>query len=102
MLYRRRVHERRALQSQGRYALDFDRILNLEDKTFLAQTAALFLFMVCQQILGKTRFGSWLGLAKAVVWFIVRTVFGRFFAIFKKGDAQKEENSNGTADREEG
>lgn len=44
------------------------------DKGLLAQAAGVFAFMVSEAVLGRTRFRSWLGLAKALVWFIVRTI----------------------------
>jgi len=82
--------------------LDLNRLLETSDKTFLAQTAALFLLMVCERILGRTRFGSLIGLAQAVVLFIVKTLFGRIVALFKRGTPQKEEKKDGSVNREEG
>lgn len=45
-------------------------------KPYLGQALGAFTYMVSEAVLGKTRFGSWLGLAKALVWFIVKTLFG--------------------------
>lgn len=78
----------------------FDQIIKALPTT-AAQGFGVFLFMVSEAILGKTRFGSWLGLAQAIVWFILKTIFGGVARVvlaalkFKSGQAAQKEGSNG-------
>lgn len=45
-------------------------------KDLWAKALGVFFFMVWEAVLGKTRWGSTMGLAKAVTLFIVKTVTG--------------------------
>lgn len=50
----------------------------------VAQALGAFLYMVSEAVLGKTRFGSWLGLARATVWFILGTLVNGCVGMLKK------------------
>lgn len=54
------------------------------DKELLAKALGAFVYMVSEAVLGKTRFGSWLGLAKATVWFTLGTLASGFMKVFRR------------------
>lgn len=53
--------------------------------TTIAQAAGAFLFMVSHEVLGRSRFKTWTGLASAIVWFILGTIGKVVLGIFKRG-----------------
>lgn len=66
------------------------------DKDLISKALGVFFYMVSEAVLGKTRFGSWLGLAKAIVWFSAGTVLGKVTGLFKpspKGDKEQTDAS---------
>lgn len=55
------------------------------DRNFWAQAVGAFLYLIWEQALGKTRFGGTLGLAKAILWAIVKFPVQIALKLFKLG-----------------
>lgn len=65
-------------------------------KPYVGQAVGAFSFMLSEAVLGKTRFGSWLGLAKAVIWFIVRTIIEGIAKVARPIKIQEMNRMSGT------